>query len=91
MEEWEIIPPTIANIAAAQLRDRDLKKRINKIIDSDSHDPHLSLQVIDETSVLVRDKKQMVIPNSLQIAKECGKVVSPPPSTSRALFFREYQ
>ena len=37
MEEREIIPPTIANIAAAQLRDRDLKKTINKIIDSDSH------------------------------------------------------
>ena len=68
IEEREIIPPTVADIAREQLKDRELKKVIIKLNNNEkTHDSELSLQVIDDTTVLVRNRKQMVIPNSLRL------------------------
>ena len=44
-----------------------MNKEIKNVSISQSHENRLTLQVINDTKVLVRDKKQMLIPKSLQM------------------------
>ena len=64
-EEEEILFPSVLEIASSQKRDRTLKKLFK-----DGNTPTadgIGVRVIDKTRVLVRNNKQLVIPNALQL------------------------
>ena len=69
-EEEEIYPPTIAEIAQEQRRSRAYKPYFKSKKSSKSKktklDRRISLKVIDDTEILVRDNERLVIPNTLQ-------------------------
>ena len=65
-EEEEIYPPTISQIAEEQRRSRAYKpyfksKKPKKV----KLDRQISLKVIDDTEILVRDNERLVIPSTL--------------------------
>ena len=66
-EEEEIYPPTIAQIAEEQRRSRAYKPYFkSKIPRKVKLDRRISLKVIDDTEILVRDNERLVIPSTLQ-------------------------
>ena len=66
-EEEEIYPPTIAQIAEEQRRSRAYKPYFkSKKPKKTKLDRRISLKVIDDTEILVRDNERLVIPSTLQ-------------------------
>ena len=66
-EDEEIYPPTIAQIAEEQRRSRIYKPYFkSKKPKKTKLDRQISLKVIDDTEILVRDNERLIIPSTLQ-------------------------
>ena len=64
--EEEIYPPTIDEIAQTQRSDRILKKYFTSTLKGKEHNKDFSVNVIDETDVIVYKNKRLVVPTPLQ-------------------------